>query len=71
MRRQSTESLNDAANGLDALSGAEAAGRLHLAQQRALDAVNTKLRRGYRAHQGEKLKRRRRSYRDYLATFCS
>ena len=38
---------------------------------RALQDVKAKLRRGYRASQGDKLRRRRRAHEDYLATFCS
>jgi hypothetical protein len=38
---------------------------------RALDAVSAKLRRGYKPAQGEKLRRRRDGYADYLRTFCS
>ena len=37
---------------------------------RALDEVKARLRRGYKPAQGEKLRRRRRAYEDYLATFC-
>lgn len=40
-------------------------------KQRSLDAVKSTLRRGYKPAQGEKLRRRRRAYEDYLATFCS
>jgi hypothetical protein len=35
-----------------------------------LDAVGAKMRRGYKPAQGEKLRRRRRAYEDYLAAFC-
>lgn len=42
-----------------------------LRKRRALDAVKADLRRGYRPAQGEKLRRRRRSYQDYLDAFCS
>ena len=35
-----------------------------------LDAVRTKMRRGYKPAQGEKLRRRRRAYEDYLEAFC-
>ena len=38
---------------------------------RSLDEVKAKLRRGYKAASGEKLRRRRDAYEDYLATFCS
>lgn len=40
-------------------------------KQRALDAVRATLRRGYKPGRGEKLRRRRRAYEDYLSTFCS
>lgn len=40
-------------------------------KRRSLDEVKAKLRRGYKAASGEKLRRRRRAYEDYLATFCS
>ena len=39
-------------------------------KRRSLDQVRAKLRRGYKPAQGEKLRRRRRAYEDYLATFC-
>ncbi len=39
-------------------------------KQRSLDEVRARLRRGYQPAQGEKLRRRRRAYEDYLATFC-
>ena len=40
-------------------------------KRRSLDEVRAKLRRGYKPASGEKLRRRRRAYEDYLATFCS
>ena len=40
-------------------------------KRRLLDEVRARLRRGYRPAQGEKLRRRRRAYEDYLATYCS
>ena len=40
-------------------------------KRRALHAAKAKLRRGYKPSQGEKLRRRRSAYEDYLATFCS
>jgi hypothetical protein len=40
-------------------------------KRRSLDEVRARLRRGYQPAQGEKLRRRRRAYEDYLATFCS
>ena len=40
-------------------------------KRRSLDEVRARLRRGYRPAQGEKLRRRRRAYEDYLATYCS
>ena len=40
-------------------------------KRRALEGVRAKLRRGYKPSQGERLRRRRRAYEDYLATFCS
>ena len=36
----------------------------------SLAAVNADLRRGYKAGQGEKLRRRRAAYEDYLTAFC-
>lgn len=36
-----------------------------------LEAVNSELRRGYKPARGERLRRRRRAYEDYLTTFCS
>ena len=40
-------------------------------KRRSLDEVRARLRRGYQPAQGENLRRRRRAYEDYLATFCS
>ena len=40
-------------------------------KRRALDEVRARLRRGYKPASGEKLRRRRSAYEDYLATFCS
>ncbi len=40
-------------------------------KRRSLDEVRARLRRGYKPAQGEKLRRRRRAYEDYLATYCS
>ncbi|MDJ0738612.1 MAG: DUF4124 domain-containing protein [Gammaproteobacteria bacterium] len=40
-------------------------------KRRALEKVRGRLRRGYKPAQGEALRKRRRSYEDYLATFCS
>ena len=40
-------------------------------KRRALDEVRHRLRRGYKPARGEKLRRRRAAYEDYLATFCS
>lgn len=39
-------------------------------KQADLDAIGAKMRRGYKPAQGEKLRRRRRAYEDYLAAFC-
>jgi hypothetical protein len=39
-------------------------------KQRALDAVKSRLRRGYRPGQGERLRRQRAGYEDYIAVFC-
>lgn len=39
-------------------------------KRRALDAVKAKLRRGYKPGQGERLRRRRASYEDYIEVFC-
>jgi len=39
-------------------------------KRRSLDEVRAKLRRGYKPASGEKLRRRRRAYEDYLAAFC-
>ena len=41
------------------------------AKRRSLDEVRARLRRGYKPASGEKLRRRRKDYEDYLATFCS
>ncbi|WP_293652440.1 DUF4124 domain-containing protein [Thiolapillus sp.] len=35
-----------------------------------LESVSARLRRGYKASQGNELRRRRDSYEDYLRTFC-
>jgi len=40
-------------------------------KQADLEAIGAKMRRGYKPAQGEKLRRRRRAYEDYLAAFCS
>jgi len=40
-------------------------------KRRSLDEVKAKLRRGYKPASGEKLRRRRRAYEDYLTAFCS
>ena len=40
-------------------------------KRRSLDEVKAKLRRGYKPASGERLRRRRRAYEDYLSTFCS
>lgn len=39
-------------------------------KRRALDQVNADLRRGYKPAQGERLRRRRQAYEEYLAAFC-
>lgn len=39
--------------------------------QRQLDRVRQRLRQGYKPSQGDKLRHRRRTYEDYLSTFCS
>jgi hypothetical protein len=39
-------------------------------KRQSLAAVRAELRRGYKPARGEKLRRRRASYEDYLATFC-
>ncbi|MCB1724282.1 MAG: DUF4124 domain-containing protein [Gammaproteobacteria bacterium] len=39
-------------------------------KRRSLEAVSAELRRGYKPGRGEKLRRRRRAYEDYLSTFC-
>ncbi|MCB1785936.1 MAG: hypothetical protein KDJ33_06770 [Gammaproteobacteria bacterium] len=36
-----------------------------------LEALNAQMRRGYKPGRGEKLRRRRSAYEDYLAAFCS
>ena len=41
-----------------------------LRKRRALDALNTQLRAGYKAGRGTRLHQRRQSYEDYLAAFC-
>ena len=43
----------------------------HCRRKRAdLEAIGAKMRRGYKPAQGEKLRRRRRGFEDYLAAFC-
>ncbi len=49
---------------------AEAKAHRCLRTRRDLDTVNAKLRRGYKPSQGEKLRRRRQRYEDYLSSFC-
>lgn len=39
-------------------------------KEQQLDAVRARLRRGYKASAGERLRRQRRSYEDYLRRFC-
>ena len=39
-------------------------------KRQQLEAVRARLRRGYRPAEGERLRRRRRSYEDYLSRFC-
>lgn len=39
-------------------------------KRRDLDALNTRLRAGYKAGRGARLHQRRQSYEDYLAAFC-
>ena len=39
-------------------------------KQQQLDAVSSKLRRGYKPAKGDRLRARRRSYEDYLRKFC-
>jgi len=39
-------------------------------KQHQLDAVRSKLRRGYKPAQGERLRHRRRALEDYLSAFC-
>jgi len=39
--------------------------------QRKLDRVRQRLRQGYKPSQGDTLRHRRRTYEDYLSTFCS
>ena len=41
-----------------------------LRKRRDLNAVNARLRRGYKPSQGEKLRQRRQRYEDYLSSFC-
>lgn len=40
-------------------------------KEKRLEAVKSKLRRGYRATEGERLKRKRKNYQEYLDKFCS
>ncbi len=44
--------------------------RVCFAKRQKLDDVNARLRRGYKAGQGEKLRRRRDNYEAYLRRFC-
>ncbi|WP_456449107.1 hypothetical protein [Thiolapillus sp.] len=44
--------------------------RVCLAKRQKLDAVSAELRRGYKAGRGEKLRRRRDNYEEYLRRFC-
>jgi len=39
-------------------------------KQQLLDEVRARLRRGYKAAQGDKLRRRRRAYEHYLSRYC-
>ena len=39
-------------------------------KEQQLDKVRARLRRGYKPAQGEKLRRQRRSYEDYLSRYC-
>lgn len=39
-------------------------------KRQSLAAISAELRRGYKPARGEKLRRRRASHEDYLATFC-
>ena len=39
-------------------------------KRQQLEAVRARLRRGYRPAEGERLRRRRHSYEDYLSRFC-
>lgn len=39
-------------------------------KQARLEAVRARLRRGYKASQGDRLRRQRRNYEDYLSRFC-
>lgn len=39
-------------------------------KRRALDSLQARMRRGYKPAQGEKLRRRRAGYEDYLAALC-
>ena len=39
-------------------------------KQTQLDEVRARLRRGYKASQGDKLRRRRRTYEGYLSRYC-
>jgi hypothetical protein len=52
--------------------GASRAGRTEQCwkKQQLLEEVNSKLRRGYKAQQGIKLRRKRRAYEDYISRFC-
>lgn len=49
----------------------DARARQCLKKRLALDKINAELRRGYKPARGERLRRRRREYRDYLSVLCS
>ena len=44
--------------------------RICLAKRQKLESVSAELRRGYKAGRGEKLRRRRDNYEEYLRRFC-
>jgi hypothetical protein len=48
----------------------QADARVCLAKRQKLESVSAELRRGYKAGRGEKLRRRRDNYEEYLRRFC-
>jgi hypothetical protein len=69
-RRDAGPTRRSRASGATAPAGPARHGYACREKQRALDAVQARLRRGYKPAQGERLRRRRASYEDYIAVFC-